>query len=176
MMNRENLSAAGASFASSGTETAAQTATTWNSVTSERERLGNAGLYLLLAAVALAPVMGGTPPGALRGADPAIGALRILVLLVALCLAIAWPPAKGDADRSSGGAARIGVWTLFGLTLLSLIVHSRFFTSPVLLFAMVPATLDWLCYALVFTLAFGWRATGGRRRCLSGRSWSGRPG
>ena len=40
-----------------------------------------------------------------------------------------------------------------GWTLLSLLVHSRCFTDSTLLFLMLPATLDWLCYAVVFTVA-----------------------
>jgi hypothetical protein len=51
-----------------------------------------------------------------------------------------------------GNGARAALWALFGLTLLSLLVHSRLLTRPVLLFTMLPATLDWMCYAVAFTL------------------------
>ncbi len=37
--------------------------------------------------------------------------------------------------------------------MLSLLVHSKSFTSPVLLFAQIPAVLDLLCAVLVFSLA-----------------------
>lgn len=119
------------------------------------QRLGQVGEWLLLAALVLAPVLGGTPPGAANGADPALGMLRLLLLLAALCVGVAGPPSS-PAGRAGvwGRMARAGVWALFGATLVSLLVHSRFFTRPVLLFALLPTTLTWLCYALVFTLCF----------------------
>ena len=116
--------------------------------------LGRAGFCALLAALALAPILGGLPSGPTYGSDPALGLLRILVLLAALCLSIQPPPSRPGSGHPEGTrGVRAAVWTLLGLTLASLLVHSRFLTSPVLLFAMLPATLDWLCYALVFTLA-----------------------
>jgi hypothetical protein len=63
---------------------------------------------------------------------------------------------------------------LFGLpaalTVLSLLVHSRFLTSPVLLFAMLPATLDWLCYALLAILS--WQLARQDRRMMLLLVWA----
>jgi O-antigen ligase/tetratricopeptide (TPR) repeat protein len=116
------------------------------------------GLGALLLALVLAPAIGGYPAGVTYGADISLNALRALVLVAAFCLMFGSrsltlaPPDSGSRGILARCAA-YALWASFGLTLLSLLVHSRFLTSPVLLFAMLPATLDWLCYALLFTLA-----------------------
>lgn len=107
--------------------------------------IGTVGLGALLLALVLAPLIGGFPPGATYGQDVALNALRALVCIAALCLGMG----AGQARKREV----ILLWATFGLTLLSLLIHSVFLTSPILLYAMLPAMLDWLCYALSFTLA-----------------------
>lgn len=109
--------------------------------------LERAGLGALLAALLLAPILGGAPSGAVYGQDVGLNLLRALVLLGALCFVMASPA------PTMARASTVAVWLLAGLTLLSLLWHSRVLTIPVLLFAMLPAALDWLCLALGFTLA-----------------------
>ena len=119
-------------------------------------RLSAAGFALLCLALVLAPLAGGFPSGAAYGADPVLFGIRLLVLASGLIavLAPACMAAGARADTGVGTrAALLALWLTFALTLLSLLVRSRFFTSPVLLFAQLPAALDWLCYALAATLA-----------------------
>lgn len=122
--------------------------------------IGKLGLGLLLLAVGLAPIFGGYPLGAAYGQDTLLAVLRLLALAGVLCLSLA-PPAP-TAERANPvvapsslleRGAKAALWLAVALTVVSLLVQSRFFTSPVLLFAMLPATLDWLCCALGFTLA-----------------------
>ncbi|GAB4468053.1 MAG: hypothetical protein OHK0029_40270 [Armatimonadaceae bacterium] len=113
--------------------------------------LYQAGWWLFLLALVLAPAFGGFPPGATYGGDVALGAIRCVVLLAGICLALA--STTSSAEKSGGTVPQLLLWGAFGWTLLSLLVHSRFLTDPVLLFAMLPATLDWLCYAVLFSLA-----------------------
>ena len=47
----------------------------------------------------------------------------------------------------------MALWFAVAWSALSLLIHSQFFTSPFLLFAQIPAVLDLLCAALVFSLA-----------------------
>ncbi|MBC8104577.1 MAG: O-antigen ligase family protein [Cytophagales bacterium] len=130
--------------------------------------LGTVGIGSLLLALVLAPLIGGYPPGAVYGADTALLAVRLLVCLAGVLIPPhlgtllpppSSPPAGGGEERGNGqadGSQRLFFflpWLTFGLTLLSLLVHSRFLTSEVLLFALLPATLDWLCYALAATLS-----------------------
>ena len=114
--------------------------------------IGVVGIGALLLAVILAPLIAGYPPGATYGADVSLNALRALICVAGLCQPRSRTAASGDSK-----AARI-LTVLFSLTAalttLSLLVHSRFLTSPVLLFAMLPATLDWLCYGLVLLLSW----------------------
>jgi O-antigen ligase len=115
------------------------------------------GFYALLLALALAPFLGGNPAGAEYNSDASLGALRILVLVAAL--AFAPPPAAETAPPSvsrsflTAKGGKIGLWFAVAWSALSLLIHSKFFTSPFLLFAQIPAVLDLLCAALVFTLA-----------------------
>ena len=124
------------------------------SVFAEWSLIGRVGFGCFLLALALAPLIGGYPPGAQYGSDVALNALRALVIVSAGCLLVSPLPSRGD---SKGGETPLftrlsvgAVWAAFAWTLLSLLVHSRFLTSPVLLFAMLPATIDWLVYALAF--------------------------
>lgn len=111
------------------------------------------GLATLCLAIALAPAIGGYPPGAEYGADTALNALRAFVFVAGLCLGLSPYPAEGNAAPGKLAAfARYAAWGMAGVSALSLLVHSRFLTSPVYLFAMLPAALDFLCYALVFAL------------------------
>jgi O-antigen ligase len=119
--------------------------------------LDRIGFGALLLALALAPIIGGFPPGAAYGADLSLGALRALALAAALCR---FASGTLKAPRSLGLGA---IWTLFGLNAISLLANSRLLTSPVLLFAMLPATLDALCAALVFALAADAAARSPRR-------------
>lgn len=120
--------------------------------------IGRVGFGLFLLALVLAPLIGGYPTGAAYQNDTALNALRGLVILAAICLLVSPPPpllspeekvSPSKWTKFAGGA----MWGAFGWTLLSLLVHSRFLTSPVLLFAMLPATLDFLVYALAFWTA-----------------------
>lgn len=114
--------------------------------------IGVVGIGALLLAVILAPLIAGYPPGATYGADVSLNALRALVCVAGLC-----EPRRRTAASGDSKAVRI-LPILFSLaaalTALSLLVHSGFLTSPVLLFAMLPATLDWLCYGLILVLSW----------------------
>ena len=113
--------------------------------------VGRVGFIALLATLALAPIIGGFPPGGAYGADVSLNALRALVCVAALCLLLA-PPTRERDTPAPVNLADAPVWLAFAVTLVSLLAHTRFLTSPILLFAQLPATLDWLAYALVFTL------------------------
>jgi hypothetical protein len=114
--------------------------------------IGAVGIGALLLAVVLAPLIGGYPPGAAYGADTSLNALRALICVAGLCR-----PRLISGNTGSGKTPSL-LPALFGLTgaltVLSLLVHSQFLTSSVLLFALLPATLDWLCYALLTILAW----------------------
>lgn len=103
-------------------------------------KLGVGTLFLVLA---LAPFLGGSPAGDQYGSDPSLGALRILVLIAALA----------SPSGSAKGVSSLALWLAVAWAMLSLLFHSKFFTSPVLLFAQIPAVLDLLCAALIFSLA-----------------------
>lgn len=123
------------------------------SVFAEWSLIGRVGFGCFLLALVLAPLIGGFPPGAQYGSDVALNALRALVLVSAGCLLVSPPPIVKEADEPRSPLRSVAVaamWAAFAWTLLSLVVHSRFLTSPVLLFAMLPATIDWLVYALAF--------------------------
>ena len=117
-----------------------------------QDTVGRVGFGALLLALALAPILGGYPAGAAYGAEISLGALRCLVFVAALCLLgsnAGKPPASVVVARVASAA----LWSGIGLSILSLLVQSRFLTSQTLLFAMLPAALDWVCYGLLFTLA-----------------------
>ena len=132
--------------------------------------IGRVGFGALLLALFLAPAIGGYPGGGVYGADVSLNALRALVILAATCLLGSSPPDLLRPGRAATVAVgRAAVWLLFAWALLSLLVHSRFLTSPVLLFAELPGTLNWLCYALVATLcAMQARDDMGKTRFLLG--------
>lgn len=109
--------------------------------------LGRVGIGLFLLVLVLAPAIGGFPAGGAYSADTALAALHCLTIVSALALLLI----PGRQNKLC--PTRIAVWAVVGWTVLSLLVHSKFLTSPVLLFAMLPATLDWLCYGLVFAIA-----------------------
>ena len=136
----------------------AKPAATPISVFAEWSLIGRVGFGCFLLALVLAPLIGGFPPGAQYGSDVALNALRALVIVSSGCLLVSPPPLVSehkDLERQVFTNISVGaVWVTFVWTLLSLLVHSRFLTSPVLLFAMLPAAIDWLVYALVF-----WTAT-----------------
>ena len=136
------------------------------------------GALVFVAALVLAPLIGGSPSGAAYGADATLYGIRLLVLAAGLAVFVAAPPAPNSGgagvladagggaapgpsapatpappELGAGGASLLALWLVFALTFLSLLMRSRFFTSPVLLFAQLPAALDWLCYALAATLA-----------------------
>ena len=108
------------------------------------------GFYALLLALALAPFLGGNPAGAEYGSDASLGALRILVLVAALANS---PLTHSLAPSLRAGKGNVALWLAVAWSALSLLIHSKFFTSPFLLFAQIPAVLDLLCAALVFSLA-----------------------
>lgn len=112
--------------------------------------LHRVGFGTLLLALALVPFLGGAPAGEKYGGELMQGALRILVLVAAL---LNPSPSHPLAPNNGGTRGRWGVWLAVAWSGLSLLVHSVFFTSPVLLFAQIPAVLDLLCAALLFTLA-----------------------
>jgi O-antigen ligase len=107
------------------------------------------GFVALLLALMLAPCIGGAPAGVLYEHDVPLNALRALTGIAALlCL----PPLPQRRERGGGGVRAVLALIAATLAILSLLVHTRMLTSPVLLFAMLPATLDWICYALLFLL------------------------
>ncbi|GEM_PF-671592 len=125
------------------------------------------GFWGLLAALALAPLLGGTPVGSLYaaaayGGDTMLGVLRTLTLAAVLLLALLGPPPPVDDAAGGRGQyapgpvlkAALGATLLLSLArtwmLLSLLVHSALLTSQTLLFAMVPEVLHWFCFSLVF--------------------------
>ena len=106
------------------------------------------GFYALLLALALAAFLGGNPAGAEYNSDASLGALRILVLVAALA-----SQTHPLAPSLRAGKGNVALWFAVAWSALSLLIHSKFFTSPFLLFAQIPAVLDLLCAALVFSLA-----------------------
>ncbi|WP_309706786.1 O-antigen ligase family protein, partial [Armatimonas sp.] len=108
------------------------------------------GFYALLLALALAPFLGGNPAGAEYNSDASLGALRVLVLIAALANS---PRTHPLAPSLRAGKGNVALWLAVAWSALSLLIHSKFFTSPFLLFAQIPAVLDLLCAALVFSLA-----------------------
>ena len=112
-----------------------------------------AGLGAFWLVLALTPALGGYPAGRPMGADASLAVLRLLTILAGGILLAAAPRPAGAGSAGLGRTAALALWATFSLTLLSLLVRSRFLTSDVLLFAMLPATLDWLCFALIFVIA-----------------------
>jgi O-antigen ligase len=115
--------------------------------------IGAVGIGALLLAVVLAPLIGGYPPGASYGADISLNALRALICVAGLCRP-RLAASAGNENRRGQTVLSVLFSLTAGLTALSLLVHSQFLTSPVLLFAMLPATLNWLCYALLTVLVW----------------------
>ncbi|MCX6368837.1 MAG: O-antigen ligase family protein [Armatimonadetes bacterium] len=114
----------------------------------ETKVIPKVGFYALLLALALAPFLGGNPAGAEYNSDASLGALRILVLVAALA-----SQTHPLAPSLRAGKRNVALWFAVAWSALSLLIHSKFFTSPSLLFAQIPAVLDLLCAALVFSLA-----------------------
>ena len=121
-----------------------------------------AGLGALYLALVLSPAIGGYPAGATYGADVSLSVLRLLILLSGFILLVLAPP-RG-ATSGMGRTAELALGASAGLTTLSLLIHSRFLTSDTLLFAMLPATLDWLSYFTVFAVALRYAANPHARR------------
>lgn len=123
----------------------------------EGGRLANFGFYFFLAALALAPLLGGTPVGpdyalATWGGDSMSGVVRAVVLAAAL-LAVALGASYVPQPTVATIIARYGVYGAAVWVAVSTFVHSGFFTSSVYVFAMLPEALNWLVYAVTFSLA-----------------------
>lgn len=120
-------------------------------------RFAGLGFYAFLAALALTPLLGGTPVGpdyalAAWGGDSMSGVVRALVLVAALlssALGVPYHPKPTVAAT----VARYGVYGTAIWVALAAFVHSRFFTSPVYVFAMFPEALNWFAFAVAFALA-----------------------
>lgn len=118
-------------------------------------------LYLFLLALALAPLLGGAPTGheyalAAWGGDAMGGVLRAFVLTSALLAVTVGEPVSAVPPpiyRGAGVIARYGVYGAAAWVGVSLLVHSRFLTVPVYLFAMIPEALNWIVFATAFALA-----------------------
>jgi O-antigen ligase len=80
------------------------------------------------------------------------GVVRTVVLAAALLAVVL---GASYAPRPTVGTiiARYGVYGAALWVAVSTFVHSRFFTSPVYVFAMMPEALNWLVYAVAFVLA-----------------------
>ncbi len=120
-------------------------------------RLAPLGLYVFLAALALAPLLGGTPAGsdyalAAWGGDGMSGVLRALIVAAALLAATLGAPYE-PTTTVPAMIARCGVYGAALWVAVSASVHSRLFTSPVYLFALLPEALNWLVFAFAFALA-----------------------
>jgi hypothetical protein len=111
------------------------------------------GLGLFLLVLVLAPLVGGYPSGVTYGADLPLSALRVVTLLAGLFVAAFARP----LNPVFAGAF---VWSAVAGTVLSFLVHSGFLSRETFLFALLPATLDWLCYGVIFTLAAHLAQTG----------------
>ena len=114
-------------------------------------------LYLFLLALALAPLLGVTPTGveyalAAWGGDAMTGILRALVLASALLAATVGDPVP-TVSRWATTIARYGVFGAAAWVGVALLAHSRLFTVPVYLFAMLPEALNWLTFATAFALS-----------------------
>ncbi|MBC8142740.1 MAG: O-antigen ligase family protein [Armatimonadetes bacterium] len=114
-------------------------------------------LYLFLLALALASLLGGTPTGyeyalAPWGGDAMGGIVRALVLVSALMAFTTGTPVA-TVPRWATAIARYGVYGAATWVGVSLLVHSRFFTTPVFLSAMIPEALNWIVFATAFALA-----------------------
>ncbi|MBC8136657.1 MAG: O-antigen ligase family protein [Fibrella sp.] len=120
-------------------------------------RFAKLGFYLFLGALALAPLLGGTPVGpdyalAAWGGDSMSGVVRALVLVAALLtttLGASYHPKLTIA----GMIARYGIYGATLWVAMSAFAHTRFFTSPVYVFAMLPEVLNWIVFAVAFALA-----------------------
>lgn len=100
--------------------------------------LRRTGWGLVLLGLVLAPVLGGVPTGEQYGGDVGLWALRISVLAGSFLVLL-------HRGMAVGGWSRATVWALGGWAVwnvVSLLVHSRGLTSPVLLFTMLPAAMD----------------------------------
>ena len=102
--------------------------------------LRRTGWGLVLLALVLAPVLGGVPVGEQYGGDVGLWALRITALAGALLVLVHRGMVVSGWSRATGWA--LGGWALW--TVVSMLVHSRMLTSPVLLFTMLPAAWDTL--------------------------------
>jgi O-antigen ligase len=112
--------------------------------------LPKVGLGCLLLALFLAPLVAGFPVGATYGHDDALNAVRLLAFV-----ALALSPVRERTVRGGKDIKMPSVWLALAAVwgLLSLLARSKFLTSPTLLFAMLPATLDGILFAaLVFAV------------------------
>ncbi|MBC7806850.1 MAG: O-antigen ligase family protein [Akkermansiaceae bacterium] len=119
-------------------------------------RFAKLGFYVFLAVLTLAPLLGGTPVGpdyalAAWGGDSMSGVVRALVLVAALLTATLGAAHK-PAPTVAAIVARYGIYGAALWVAISAFVHSRFFTSPVYVFAMLPEALNWLVFAVVLAL------------------------
>ncbi|HVK06824.1 MAG TPA: O-antigen ligase family protein, partial [Armatimonadaceae bacterium] len=139
-------------------------------VPEDRPLLPRLGFWALMAALALAPLLGGTPVGstyafAAYGGDTMLGVLRALTLIACLLLLLFSSPSRATPAPGPGMKAAFAAALTLSLArawvVLSLLVHSAFLTRETLLFAMVPEVLNWFCFALVF--GQGPRLTADRR-------------
>ncbi len=118
--------------------------------------LPKVGLGCLLLALFLAPLVGGYPAGAAYLHDDALAAIRLLAFAGLALFRVSprsGPPAPSSGGEigkfpqnwGQGGTLGVALAALWGV--LSLLVHSKFLSSPTLLFAMLPATLDGVLFA-----------------------------
>lgn len=120
-------------------------------------RFAKLGFYLFLVALALAPLLGGTPVGpdyalAAWGGDSMSGVIRALVIASAL-LATTLGASYNPKPTVATIVARYGIYGTALWVAIATLVHSQFFTSPVYVFAMLPEALNWLVFAVAFALA-----------------------
>ncbi len=107
--------------------------------------LPKVGLGCLLLALLLAPLVGGYPAGAAYGHDDALAAVRLLTFAGLALFRVPEGTRWRFVKEAEAPSLWLGLAALWGV--ISLLVHSRFLTSPTLLFAMLPATLDGVLFA-----------------------------
>jgi O-antigen ligase len=93
------------------------------------------GLGFLCLALFLAPLVGGSPAGQKYQADSFLAVLRLLVFLGSLFLL------PKQLNKT--------LWPFLGVVVLSIISLIAHFKGDVLLFAMLPAMLDWCAFAML---------------------------